>query len=231
MKSANPVFCFILALCFCASSLTAAPVEAHRLNVFAWLENNEIMVECNYGNKRPVIDAQVTILDKDTGQTLTRGTTDNTGHFAFAVPQVIRDGHTLAIDVNAGDGHRSEWIMPASELYGAASLSAGFKQEAIEEATQNPAVRESPASVQMSPSPNMPQAMGPRPGSQIGPEHLRIMIRDEMEQQLAPIRRTLASQSADGPGVAEIIGGLGWIVGLTGIVLFFLGRRREKENH
>ena len=126
--------------------------------------------------------------------------------------------------------------MPASEFYAAESLSEGFEREAAEASRQRgqtpPSSRqagqadEAPARAQGAPA--LPPATRQRPGSQIGPEHLRIMIRDEMEQQLAPIRRALAASSSDGPKIGEIVGGLGWIVGLVGIVLFFLGRRKKQ---
>lgn len=233
----------LLALFMALSSGQANSAQAHRLHVFAWLENDKIIVECNFGNNRPAIDAPVAIVDKDTNRLLLQGATDRTGHFDFAVPSVVRDGHTLGIVVNTGDGHRSEWIMPASELYAASSLTAGFDQEAINlqkdgqgaASTQQPAAPEKPASA-------LPRATAPLPANQMppqysrdvqpvkipGPEHLRVIIRDEMEQQLAPVRKALAAKSAEGPTITEVIGGLGWIVGLVGIVLFFLSRRKNQ---
>lgn len=219
-----------LALLLASSfSFHANAAQAHRLHVFAWLENDQIIVECNFGNKRPAIDAPVTIIDKDTNQTLVQGVTDKTGHYTFPVPSVIRDGHTLGIVVNTGDGHRSEWIMPASELYAASSLTAGFDQEAVDMEKQGiaPNSQQPQASgiVQIVPStrqlPAQQQVKIP------GPEHLRVIIRDEMEQQLAPLRKALAAKSAEGPSLNEIVGGIGWIVGIIGIVLFFLSRRKN----
>lgn len=235
MKLKTAVFFCSIACYMAVFVLSASAAQAHRLNVFAWLENDQIIVECNFGNNRPAIDAKITVLDKDTNKPLVNGTTDRTGHYSFPVPSVVREGHTLAIDVNAGDGHRSEWVMPASEIYAASSLSAGFEQENIElkkdnQPTGAPSV---PSRTQAtSPSFRYPgenvQMPSPRAGGVIAPESLRLIIRDEMENQLAPMRRELAARTAEGPTLTEIIGGLGWIMGFVGIILYFLSRRKNE---
>lgn len=230
---------FALTILFscCLLAFPANSATAHKLHVFAWLENDNIIVECNFGNKKPAIDAPVTILDKDTNRALLQGTTDKTGHFTFPVPSVVHDGHTLAIVVNTGDGHRNEWVMPASELYAASSLTTGFDQEAtdMEKQGMKPlAIPPAPVLAQMAepaPVPGQMAETAPKVQTQQvkipGPEHLRMIIRDEMEQQLAPVRKALAQQASSGPSLTEIIGGLGWIVGIVGIAFFFLSRRKN----
>lgn len=211
------------------TALHADAAQAHRLHVFAWLENDQIMVECNFGNNRPAIDAPVTIIDQDTNKQLAKGVTDRTGHYSFHVPSVVREGHTIGIVVNTGDGHRSEWIMPASELYAASSLTAGFDQEAIamQKEGMSPNYRQPQAPEITQPEQGRRQDFALQQAKIPGPEHLRMIIRDEMEQQLAPVRKALAAQESAGPTLNEIIGGLGWIVGIVGIVLFFLSRSKK----
>lgn len=235
MKFKTAAFSCFFACFFIIFAMPAFPAQAHRLNVFAWLENDQIVVECNFGNNRPAIDAKITVLDKNTNQPLVNGTTDKTGHYAFPVPAVVREGHTLAIDVNAGDGHRSEWVMPASEIYAASSLVKGFKQEDsdLKKGSQAPG-NESASSRPVSPAPsfrqpgeNIKQSMTASGGG-IAPESLRLIIRDEMENQLAPMRRELAARTANEPTLTEIIGGLGWIMGFVGIILYFLSRRKNE---
>ena len=45
-----------------------------------------------------------------------------------------------------------------------------------------------------------------------------------LDQKLAPVRRMLSEQTQKGPGLQEIIGGLGWILGLVGLAAWL--RRR-----
>ena len=46
-----------------------------------------------------------------------------------------------------------------------------------------------------------------------------------LERHLAPLRRDLAAGSEAGPGLRDIVGGLGWIMGLVGAGLYFSRRR------
>lgn len=46
-----------------------------------------------------------------------------------------------------------------------------------------------------------------------------------LDAKLAPLKRDLAAQRNAGPGLTEIIGGIGWLLGLAGMGLYFRGRR------
>lgn len=211
--------------------------QAHRVNIFAWLENDNVIVACDFGKDRPARDAEVSVLDNVDKKTLLKGRTGADGRFTFRVPSVVREGHGLIIDVNAGQGHHNEWTMEASELYAAASLTAGFDQAAI-------AAKEQSADQGQ----NLPAAASPDPGKTATAKPLepvasqppnmnmplsatetRQIVQEVVERHLAPIHRELASREASGPTVAEIIGGIGWIVGLVGIFLFIKSRRGKQE--
>lgn len=211
-----------LVLVFFASS----QAQAHRMNVFAWLENNQIIVECNFGKDKPAKDATVDILDEITHKILLSGKTDATGHYVFQVPSVVRQGHGLVIDVNAGQGHHNEWTMDASELYAAASLTAGFDASALEQQAID-ASRGKPLQTR----PVTPNVDLSTPASSAVPgmtqDHVRAIVSEEVEKSVAPIRRHMAEKSMEGPTLVEIVGGLGWIIGIIGIVLYFKSRRKN----
>lgn len=208
-----------LAILACA----IAPASAHGLNVYAWLENDKILVQCDFGQGRPAMHTEVTVFDSVDRKELVRGTTNNQGRFEFAVPAVIRDGHGLTIVADAGQGHRGEWSMDAAEIYAAASLTAGFDAAAIKENQAD--------HVHVSLVPASPPV--PRTGSiaiqgsqaSASPEQLRNMVAETLELKLAPIRQEIAKRSSSGPGMVEIIGGIGWIIGLVGIALYFRSRK------
>ncbi|MDR2350877.1 MAG: hypothetical protein LBF41_09705, partial [Deltaproteobacteria bacterium] len=59
---------------------------------------------------------------------------------------------------------------------------------------------------------------------------LRAMVREELKSQLGPINRELAEASRDqSPTLKEVAGGLGWVVGVTGVVFWARGRRPAKS--
>jgi nickel transport protein len=52
------------------------------------------------------------------------------------------------------------------------------------------------------------------------------VVKTVVEAELAPIKRALLERTGDGPGLREIIGGIGWIFGLVGIAAYFKSRPR-----
>ena len=57
------------------------------------------------------------------------------------------------------------------------------------------------------------------------PDEVRAIVNAALDAKLGPIRRDLAAQVNAGPSLRDIIGGIGWILGLAGIGLYFKGRR------
>lgn len=186
--------------------LYADTAQAHRVNIFAWLEGDTIVTECGFRRNAPVKGGSVTVLDDTNGEELLRGTTDDGGRFSFPVPQAARNGHGLSIRINAGEGHQNEWHMAASEF--TALLPAGAQTLPATPPAQAPARAEKPAEH--------------RPLTR---EELNAALHEALERQLAPLRRTLAERSEEGPRLQDVIGGLGWIMGLVGMGLYFTRRR------
>lgn len=215
--SLSPVFAALILLALCAA---AAPALAHGLHVFAWLENGQIMVEGSFGKDRPAINADVTVNDTTDNRQILTGKTNANGRFTFAMPGEVRLGHPLAITVNAGQGHQGQWQLNPQELYAAASLAAGF--ETADLAAGRPAAAPMVQTVQRQPAQTAGLPAMPAAASM---EDFRSIVQQELENQLAPVRQELAAQAVRGPGLVEIIGGLGWIIGLVGIGLYFKSRK------
>lgn len=184
------------------AALLPAPVQAHRINIFAWLEGDSVMVECGFNRSSPVRSGLITVFDGANGKELLQGHTDDKGHFSFPVPPAARAGHGLRIQIAAGEGHRNEWIMDASEFSGADAPTGSARDTA---APSDPA-----------------QTQAGRPATA---DDVRAIVNAALDAKLGPIRRDLAAQVNAGPGLRDIIGGIGWILGLAGIGLYFRGRR------
>ncbi|CAK7058472.1 MAG: hypothetical protein DELT_01316 [Desulfovibrio sp.] len=136
---------------------------AHRVNVFAFVDDGAIQVDCFFSKSQKVRNGALVITDSVTGDTLLAGTTDEQGLFRFRPPDAfLTKGHGLTILLNAGQGHQSEWQVPPEELQ--ALLPGGQAAKPVYEDT--------------------------------------------------------------GPGLRDIVGGLGWIVGLLGLATYIKYRRR-----
>lgn len=202
------------------AALLPANVEAHRVNIFAWLEGENIVVECAFSRASPVRGGLVTVYDATDGKELLQGRTDERGVFVFAVPEPVRHAHGLRIEVNAGEGHVNDWTMTAHEINEARDLSHGFLQPAPGPDAKAPPT--TTTSIVAAPEP--PAAAAP-----LTAQEVRAIVAESLNTGLAPVRRELAALSSPGPTVRDIVGGLGWIMGLVGIVCWFMARRRQQK--
>ena len=61
-------------------------------------------------------------------------------------------------------------------------------------------------------------------------DELNQLLETTIDKKLAPIKRTLAENSDKGPSLQDILGGIGYILGLAGIAAYVqsLKKRRSK---
>ena len=121
---AKPIFYLFLVVClFC---FRIESVDAHRVNLFAWVEGDTVYVESKFSGGKRVKAGKIIVTDPQ-GTELLAGTTSENGEFAFKVPKKIE----LKIVLLAGTGHRAEWTIPASEI----EMSAPGKKTVSEKGT------------------------------------------------------------------------------------------------
>ena len=103
-------------LCLMLLLIFAEVAQAHRVNIFAWLEGETVRVECSFRRDSPVQQGKIIVFDAQTDTELLQGRTDKKGTFVFPVPAAVRQGHGLRIRILAGEGHQNEWHMDAAEF-------------------------------------------------------------------------------------------------------------------
>lgn len=201
----------LLKICFCVALifLSLPPAAwAHRLNVFAFVDGGEIQVESYFSRGNPARQGKVEVTDAATNVALVTGLTNEDGIFRFPMPGGVRDrGHDLLVRVNAGEGHEGEWRIPAAELGQPSVDAVGVVRQLQGEAAVPPPAAQTGQAVSLS------------------PQELEQIITAALEQKLAPIRQMLADQYNAGPSLRDIIGGLGWLIGLAGMAAYFKSRR------
>ena len=202
----------LLKICFCVALifLSLPPAAwAHRLNVFAFVDGGEIQVESYFSRGNPARQGKVEVTDAATNVALVTGVTNEDGIFRSPKPDGVRDrGHDLLVRVNAGEGHEGEWRIPAAELGQPSVDAVGVVRQLQGEAAVPP------------PAAQTGQAVS------LAPQELEQIITAALEQKLAPIRQMLADQYNAGPSLRDIIGGLGWLIGLAGMAAYFKSRRQ-----
>lgn len=175
----------------------------HRLRVFAYTEGAEVVVEASFGDKRPIINGGVKILNPDDNQLVTEGQTNQQGIFRFAKPQV-EPGSSLKVIVFAGQGHQANWILTPEDL------GSPLPQAATPTAS-------SPSATPQNSTRGMPE----------NAEDLAILVEQAVAREIAPLKKMMAEQLTSGPSMTEVIGGIGWIVGIAGLLLAFKKNKRQ----
>jgi len=171
-------------------------VFAHKVNIFAFVEGDKVYTESYFNDGKKCIDSKIEVFDNQ-GNKLLEGLTDEEGAFSFEIPPGDGD---LKIVLTASMGHQAEYNISADELSGAAGL--------IKEEPEEPVSVISPET------------------SSVDLKEIQSIIEDALDEKLKPIMREIKKSQEDKISPTEIIGGIGYIIGIFGIIAYFLSRKR-----
>jgi nickel transport protein len=110
------IFCLTLvaAMAFC---LLGSPVQAHKVNVFAYVEGERLVVEGYFGGNVKAQDCVVQVLDA-TGKKIHEGKTDQNGTYSLELADLPIFSDGLRIVLEAGLGHKAEYTLSGSDIPG-----------------------------------------------------------------------------------------------------------------
>ena len=187
--------------------------SAHRMNVFAWVDGNTVHVESNFAGGKKVKAGKIVVMDSQ-GNELLSGITDDQGEFSFIIPMRT----DLKIVLIAGQGHRAEWTIPASEMEG---LPLGTDATGTTETTMQSQKQTivSELSGEVKPVSSTPV---------LRLQDVEAVIETVLDRKLKPITKMLADAHYEGPTVKDIFGGIGYILGLVGIAAYVHSRKKKE---
>jgi nickel transport protein len=197
-----------LALAFSISLLliAAGSVEAHRVTIFAWVEGDTIYTESKFSGGKKVNKGKIIVYNLH-GKQLLEGETNEQGEFSFKLPEKT----ALKIALQAGTGHRAEWTVPLEEIEGIDSVAA----EAVQ-----------PQSSSVNQSEKQMQSMS---NLSLSPEDIQLAVEKALDKKLKPVIKMLAESQVSGPTYQDILGGIGYILGLVGVACFVHYRRKKTD--
>ncbi len=181
------------------------PVFAHKVNIFAYVEGDKVYTESYFNDGKKCIDSKIEVFDNQ-GNKLLEGLTDKEGMISFAFPPEDAIDGDLTIVLNAGMGHRAEYIIRADELIS----SIGLIGEKFEE-------------------PKEPVSVTSPETSSVDLKEIQSLIENTLDEKLEQIMkemREIKKSQEDKISLTEIIGGIGYIIGIFGVVAYFLSRKR-----
>jgi nickel transport protein len=191
-------FFIVWAVMLGVSLFLPSDAGAHRVNIFAWVEGDTVLVECKYPDGREVYEGVIRVLDS-AGKELLNGKTNTKGEFSFKVPK--QDDLTIVLE--AGMGHRADWPLSKQDL-APAGESAVSSAPAPKAEAPPPAAKES-----------APGAASPLPAG------IDQAIEKALDKKLAPVLRMLAEMHEQKVRLTDVLGGIGYIIGLVGVAAYF----------
>jgi len=110
MRNRNFKFITFLLFILC-SLLFISSVFAHRVNIFAYVENDTVYTESYFSDGKTVKNGEVEVYDSS-GNKVLEGKTDKNGLFNFKMPK--KDN--LKIVINASMGHKGSYTISKDEF-------------------------------------------------------------------------------------------------------------------
>ena len=216
---------------------SAAPALAHKMVVFATGAEGAIEGEVYFHGGEPARNVKVTLFapdDRVVGET----TTDPEGKFRFPI-QFRCDYRVIA---DAGAGHGAEYTVPADELPDDLPSPGGEHQPGGEPSEQAASTVPDEHDAEATPGESHEGASAVASGEEAAraeSHHEPLAVSDaegrnaEIEaigRQLAALRRDF-DRYRNELRLREVLGGLGYILGIMGTAFYFLGvRRKEKRS-
>jgi nickel transport protein len=201
--SSSPLRIGWLLLVWVGSLFSATPADAHKVNVFAYADGATIQGEVYVRGGDPVRGATITVFDPS-GAELGTALTDDEGEFTLEAR--FRCDHRVVAD--AGGGHAAEYTVPAGEL-----------PDGLPARGEPPEERPDP---QAAPT---PPEEDPTAAPDRAPLHAELQ---SLNTQIIQLRRQLDQYQAK-IRLQDILGAIGYIVGVMGLAFYFLGVRRKEQ--
>lgn len=182
------------------------PAYAHKVSLFAWVEGDTIHTESKFSGGKMVKAGRIEVFNSR-GELLLTGTTDDQGAYSFPIPE--RDD--LKVVLTAGSGHGNYWIVPAAEM------------DALP--VQDRDRPEKPPAVSRQAPPEGSTEHPPASSPCVDMQNVEATVARILEAKLAPLRARLADPAW---GLRDVLGGIGYILGLMGLAAYLHYRRQTR---
>ncbi|SJZ35946.1 hypothetical protein [Selenihalanaerobacter shriftii] len=191
-------------------TLIAMPVYAHRVVAYAYISGDSIVVEAAFGNGAPINEGLVEVYGPK-GKLLLEGKTDAKGVYKFKIPQKS----DLKIVVGSKMGHQAQYSIKKEEL-----PEIDVQNSTETELSNQNSINEESSVTDINNTHD--ESTKVDKGKFISKEEFRSILQDELAKQVAPLNKKITQlQRKKGPGITEILGGIGYIFGLMGVVFYF----------
>nr|WP_321249970.1 cobalt ABC transporter permease [uncultured Ruegeria sp.] len=183
----------------CTLALAPLPALAHKVIAGVFPAGDAIEGELGFSNGDMAADQEVIVYGPD-GSELGRTVTDTDGFFLYSPTRAVT--HTFKADLGAG--HVAEVAMPADEVAEIMGVEAELSETATPVASADGAAAVTVASLS---------------------DEERAAIAKAVRDETRPLRREIAAYREHND-LQNILGGIGYIIGLFGIGFYLAARKK-----
>ncbi len=206
---------------FILAAFWLSSAYAHKVNIFAWVEGDTVYTQSKFSGGKGAQGGEVSVFD-DKNNLLLEGETNEQGEFSFKIPQKT----ALHIVLDATMGHANYWDIPLEEILEALGEAPAPEVEGSAPTDQSDTgAQAAPETASAVPESTMPAAGLPG----ITLVDIKKTIEQALDTRLKPMNRMLVESTDHKPTVNDIVGGIGYILGLAGVGMYFHYRGRIKE--
>jgi nickel transport protein len=196
------------------SWLFVVPASAHRVNLFCLVEHENIVCQGSFPDGSAVKNGELTVTFKGNNEALLKTSINEQGQAEFSIPARARAAkQDLHIVLEASMGHKASWTVQSEEF--------GLQNESIE---ADPAFEAEPENSPARGSDPNQTAKAKPVQIFLDREELQRIVAAAVSQEVAPLKRQIQSLQQDRVSLQDILGGLGYILGLMGLTLYFKSR-------
>ncbi|MDD3518337.1 MAG: hypothetical protein PHQ14_08310 [Chromatiales bacterium] len=187
--------------------LAGLPAQAHLLKVFAYAEGAQIEGNAYFAGGGKAGGAHIQIFAGD-DRLLAEPAPDAEGNFRYTARERI-DHRIVA---NTGDGHRAEWTITAEQLPPTLPAPGGAANVASMPAAEKSA--------------GVPATTADDSVTNVTADEIEARVARAVAAQLRPLREELQRHDEQ-VRLRDVLGGIGYILGLAGLVLWWRSRGKR----
>ena len=182
---------------------------AHKVNMFAYGEGEQVFLEGYYADGKKAQNSAVLVVDSE-GKQVAQGVTSSEGQYSFIYPK----GTDLLITLDAGMGHKTEYRITESEL----------NDEEVDDEEVDDEKPTSNVETVLA----IDESTTDTPGFALNENHIRMEVERAVGKAIKPLMREV-SEMREEKSFAEIIGGIGFIFGILGAFMYYKARKIEQK--
>lgn len=192
--------------------LNASHALAHGVSIFAWVQGDTVHTQSKFmGGKRPN-QALIEVFD-ETGNLLLKGKTNTQGLFSYRAPKVS----DMQIVLTAGMGHRAVWTISKED----------FQETAVE--PDNHQQMNAITLAKSDKSDLKTHNVDESSENGLSEAELTILVESILDRKLKPLMDRITALNENRISFSDILGGIGYIVGLVGLAAYMQSRGKRSE--